>query len=432
MLTNFTPRQLEDPATRESSGILRNCVQCGFCLPACPTHAEVGDELDSPRGRIFLIQHMLESGGPPPPETVRHIDRCLSCLGCAAACPSGVDYGHLVDHARVHIETHYRRPLADRLFRRLVSFVLPRPRLFRLALLLARPAALMSALLPRRLRGMVESLPARVDPPSPTSAPQVFAAEGGIARKRVAMLTGCAQQVLGTRINEATIRILRRHGCEVVVAAGTGCCGALTHHMGREAEARAAARANLAAWGREFDGQGLDAIVINASGCGTTVKDYGHLFANDPAWRDTAARIAGLAVDVSELLVELGVRADAAPAGAPVVAYHDACSLQHGQKLSAPPRALLAASGFDVREVAEGHMCCGAAGTYTLLQPDLSGRLGRRKAANVRATGAAVAAAGNLGCLLHLERFGGLQALHTVELLDWATGGPRPRALSAD
>ncbi|MDA0653807.1 MAG: heterodisulfide reductase-related iron-sulfur binding cluster, partial [Proteobacteria bacterium] len=323
-------------------------------------------------------------------------------------------------------------PFADRVFRRLVSFVLPRPRLFRLALLLARPATLVSALLPRRLRSMVESLPARVDPPSPTSAPQVFAAEGGVRRKRVAMLTGCAQQVLGGRINEATVRILRRHGCEVIIAAGAGCCGALTHHMGREADARVAARANLAAWGRELDGQGLDAIVINASGCGTTVKDYGHLFADDPEWRDTAARVAELAVDVTELLADLGVRADAAPAGAPVVAYHDACSLQHGQRLSAPPRALLAASGFDVREIAEGHMCCGAAGTYTLLQPELSGRLGRRKAANVRATAAAVVAAGNLGCLLHLERFSGVPALHTVELLDWATGGPRPRALSGD
>ena len=260
------------------------------------------------------------------------------------------------------------------------------------------------------------------------SAPQVFEAIGH-RRKRVALLVGCVQKVLGARINEATVRVLCRHGCEVVIAANAGCCGALTQHMGREKQARTSACCNLAAWQRELDGEGLDAIVVNASGCGTPVKDYGHMFADDPEWSAVAAQVSHIAVDISELLSNLGLTAPVAPAGAPIVAYHDSCSLQHGQRLTAPPRALLEDAGFDVREVVEGHMCCGAAGVYTLLQPHLSDVLGHRKGAHIAATGATVTAAGNLGCLLHLERFSGLPAVHTVELLDWATGGPVPEPL---
>jgi len=428
MRTTFSESQLAEPTIREANAILRNCVHCGFCLPTCPTYAVLGDELDSPRGRISLIQHMLEQGGAPEPKAVRHIDRCLSCLGCATACPSGVDYTHLIDIARAHIETHYHRSWADRWTRWLVAFVLTRPRLFRAALLAAWPVRPFSHLLPSRLRRLVESVPRRIDSPSPMSAPQVFEAIGH-RRKRVALLVGCVQKVLGARINEATVRVLCRHGCEVVIAANAGCCGALTQHMGREKQARTAACCALAAWQRELDGEGLDAIVVNASGCGTTVKDYGHMFADDPEWSAVAAQVSHIAVDISELLSNLGLTAPVAPAGAPIVAYHDSCSLQHGQRLTAPPRALLEDAGFDVREVVEGHMCCGAAGVYTLLQPHLSDVLGHRKGAHIAATGATVTAAGNLGCLLHLERFSGLPAVHTVELLDWATGGPVPEPL---
>jgi glycolate oxidase iron-sulfur subunit len=427
MQTRFSPEQLADPRLREAEAILRKCVHCGFCLTACPTYAVLGDERDSPRGRIYLIQNMLEAGGPPTVETVRHVDRCLSCLGCVAACPSGVDYMHLIDQARAYIEDHHRRPFADRWMRTLVSWVLPHPRRFRAALAAARLARPFAALLPGRLRRMVETAPRRIDEPANGLAPQTFAAIGP-RRKRVALLTGCVQQVLGSRINEATVRVLQRVGCEVVVADGAGCCGALTHHLGYADAARSTARHTLAAWWQEDRRDPLDAVVINASGCGTTVKDYGHLFAGDSEWELAAQRIASIARDVTEILADLGVEA-AAPAEAPAIAYHDSCSLQHGQRLSAPPRALLVSAGFDVREVAEGHMCCGSAGSYNLLQPALSDALGVRKGGHIAATGARAVACGNLGCMLQIERFGGLPAVHTVELIDWATGGPVPAPL---
>ena len=427
MQTRFRPEQLADPRIREADAILRKCVHCGFCLTACPTYALLGDERDSPRGRIYLIQNMLEAGGPPTVETVRHVDRCLSCLGCAAACPSGVDYMHLVDQARAYIEDHHRRPFADRWMRALVSWVLPHPRRFRAALAAARFARPLAFVLPGRLRRMVETAPRSIDRSANGLVPQTFAAKG-TRRKRVAMLTGCVQQVLGARINAATVRVLQRAGCEVVVAEGAGCCGALTHHLGHPGAARRTARGTLAAWWREDRRDPLDAVVINASGCGPVVRDWGHLFAGDPEWELPAQRIASIARDVTEILADLGVEG-AAPANAPAIAYHDSCSLQHGQRLSGPPRALLAAAGFEVREVAEGYMCCGSAGSYNLLQPALADALGARKGAHVADTDVGAVACGNLGCMLQIERFSGLPAVHTVELIDWATGGPKPAAL---
>ena len=428
MRTRFSAARLADPRLREADGILRNCVHCGFCLPACPTYTLLRDERDSPRGRIYLIQHMLEQGGAPDRETVRHIDRCLSCLACTTACPSGVDYARLIDQARAHIHLHHRRPWTDGAMRWLMAFVLPRPAVFRAALLAAGFARPFAFAMPGRLRRLIQAAPRRLDPPSPMHAPQRFAAAGP-RRKRVALLVGCVQQVMGGRINEATVRVLRRHGCEVVVARGAGCCGALPLHMGREAEARSLARRSLAAWRREMDGPGLDAVVVNASGCGPAVRDAAHLFAGDPEWEPVARAVAERAMDVTQLLRDLGIRG-AAPPDAPAVAYHDACSLQHAQRLSAPARALLTGAGYDVREIGEGHMCCGSAGTYHLLQPALADRLGRRKGINAAATGAGVVAAGNLGCLLQVERFSGLPAVHTVELMDWATRGPIPGPLA--
>lgn len=427
MRTRFDRAKLADPRLAEANDILRTCVHCGFCLPTCPTYALLRDERDSPRGRIYLIQHMLEADGAPDTATVRHVDRCLSCLACQTACPSGVDYARLIDRARAHIHAHYPRPWAERWIRRLVAFVLPRPTVFRVALLAAVMARPLAPAIPGRLRRLVQSAPRRLDPPSPVNVPQVFPARGP-RRKRVALLAGCVQQVLGSRINEATVRVLRRHGCEVVIARGAECCGALPLHLGMESKARTLARRAVAAWRRELDGAGLDAVVVNASGCGTTVRDYGHLFAGDREWEPVARAVAARATDVSELLCDLGV-GGAAPSDAPVLAYHDACSLQHGQKVRAAPRAVLAAAGYDVREVAEGHMCCGSAGTYNLLQPELADRLGRRKGGHIAATGAEAVAAGNLGCLLQVERFSGLPAAHTVELVDWATGGPKPEPL---
>ncbi|WP_395682696.1 glycolate oxidase subunit GlcF [Inquilinus sp.] len=428
MQTHFSLAQLADADTAESEKILRACVHCGFCLATCPTYQVLGDELDSPRGRIYQIKSMLETGGPAPASVAKHLDRCLSCLACMTTCPSGVHYMHLVDHGRAVVEETYRRPLRDRAIRALLATILPRPRLFRLALIgagLARPAA---PLLSRRLRAMLALAPRRLAPPSAVDRPQVFAAEGP-RRRRVALLSGCAQTVLDPGLNEATIRLLTRHGVEVVVAKGAGCCGSLTHHMGREDAARASARANIEAWSREADAGGLDAIVVNTSGCGTTVKDYGHMFRTDPAWAGRAAKVAALARDVTELMDEIGLNPPSTATGQ-AVAYHSACSMQHGQRIAAPPRRLLAAAGFAVREVPDGHLCCGSAGTYNLLQPDIADELRARKVRAVESTGAAIVAAGNIGCITQIGLGTALPVVHTVELLDWATGGPIPTALS--
>jgi glycolate oxidase iron-sulfur subunit len=336
---------------------------------------------------------------------------------------------HLVDQARAHIEETRRRPLGDRILRAILATIIPRPALFRLALAGGRLARPFRALLPGRLRGMVAMAPAMLPSPSPVDLPQVFPAKGA-RRKRVALLAGCAQQVLGPQINEATIRLLTRHGVEVVVAKGAGCCGSLTHHMGKEAPAHASAKANIAAWVREMDGDGLDAIVINASGCGTTVKDYGYMFRSDSDWAGPAARVSAMARDVSEFMSEIGLAPPVEKSGI-AVAYHAACSLQHGQKIRQEPKLLLAAAGFTVRDVAEGHLCCGSAGTYNLLQPEIATRLRDRKVANIERTRAAVIATGNIGCMVQIAGGTGIPVVHTVELLDWATGGPKPAALGA-
>jgi glycolate oxidase iron-sulfur subunit len=425
--TFFTPSQLQDPDIRASNDILRACVHCGFCTATCPTFVLLGDELDSPRGRIYLIKDMLENGRDADERTVRHVDRCLSCLSCMSTCPSGVNYMHLVDHARAHIEKTFTRPAFDRLLRRLLAFLIPHPQRFRLALRWAFLGKPFAALLPKQLGAMLAMAPSRLPRPSPVDRPQVFKAEGARVR-RVALLAGCAQRVLAPGINEATVRLLTRHGCEVVVAQGAGCCGALVHHLGQTDASHDQARANIAAWTREAEGEGLDAIVVNASGCGTTVKDYGFMFRADTAWADKAKRVSALAKDISEVMAELGLRAPPAATGL-AVAYHSACSLQHGQQIAREPKELLARAGFAVRDVPEGHLCCGSAGTYNMLQPGLAAALRERKIANIRLTGAAVVAAGNIGCITQLAASTGIPVVHTVELLDWATGGPMPAAI---
>jgi glycolate oxidase iron-sulfur subunit len=428
MRTDFTPEQLKDPDTARSNAVLRACVHCGFCMATCPTYQILGDERDSPRGRIYLIKEMLESGRPADAATVTHIDRCLSCLACMTTCPSGVHYMHLIDHARAHVERTHRRPLPDRALRWLIARVLPYPRRLRLALRAAALARPLAGLLPgRRLPAMLALAPRRLPPPGPGERPGVFPAEGA-RRARVALLTGCAQKALGPDINAATIRLLTRLGCEVVVAQGQGCCGALTHHMGRTDAAHRTAAPTIRAWAAEIDGAGLDAIVINTSGCGTTVKDYGHMFRVSPLAGD-AARVAALARDVTEWVAELGL-----PEGAPkglTVAYHAACSLQHGQGVTEAPKALLRRAGFDVVEPADAHLCCGSAGTYNLLQPELSAELRRRKVATLEAKRPDLIATGNLGCITQIGTGTALPVVHTVALLDWATGGPRPAGLGS-
>lgn len=427
MQTNFTLAQLADPDVAESEKILRTCVHCGFCTATCPTYVLLGDELDSPRGRIYLIKEMLEQDRPATAQTVKHIDRCLSCLSCMTTCPSGVHYMHLVDHARTRIEETYVRPWPERMLRGLLAEVLPHPGRFRLALLGAQVGRPFAALLPRRLRTLLDMAPKHLPSPSPVDKPQTFPAQGP-RRARVTLLNGCAQQVLSPEINEATIRLLTRHGVEVVVSEGAGCCGALVHHMGKEDPALAAARANIAAWDRTRHDGGLDAVIINASGCGTTVKDYGFMLREDSDWAEKAAEISAMTKDISEFMVELGLREPTRPTGQ-TVAYHSACSLQHGQRVRSQPKALLQAAGFAVREPFNAHLCCGSAGTYNLLQPELAGQLRERKLETLMDTGAVAVASGNIGCLTQLADDAGLPTVHTVSLLDWATGGPLPQAL---
>jgi glycolate oxidase iron-sulfur subunit len=422
--TRFPLARLADPDLQEADSILRTCVHCGFCLATCPTYLLLGDELDSPRGRIYLAKNMLESGRPATAQVTKHLDRCLTCLSCMTTCPSGVHYAHLLDRARVHIEETYPRPLPERLLRRMLAAVVPKPRMFRLALLGGRLARPLAGWMPGRLKGMVAMAAAWPKPASPVDSPQVFPAEGR-RRRRVALHTGCAQQVLRPQINEATVRLLTRHGCEVVIARGAGCCGAIVHHLGWEEPSRDAARANVLAWLAELNGDGLDAVVSNASGCGVSLKDYGHLLRNDPVAAEPAARIAAITRDVSELLCELGLAAPTIEPGRRVT-YHAACSMQHGLGLRTQAKELLTAAGFAVREPAESHICCGSAGTYSILQPELSGRLRDRKVANLEATEPEIIATGNIGCISHISAGTKLPMVHTVELLDWATGGPKP------
>ncbi|MEX0346289.1 MAG: glycolate oxidase subunit GlcF [Rhizobiaceae bacterium] len=429
MQTNFSIHQLADPATREVEQILRKCVHCGFCTATCPTYVTLGNELDSPRGRIYLIKDMLENDRAADKETVTHIDRCLSCLACTTTCPSGVDYMHLVDHARAHIEKTYRRPLFDRFLRSVLANVLPYPARFRASIAaaklgrpfsrllklvsLTKPAAAMLELAPRELAGS-----------SSSAEPGTYSAVGE-KKARVAILNGCAQPVLDPGINEATISLLTRLGVEVMVAEDEGCCGALVHHMGKEEQALDQARNNVDTWTRLIDHGGLDAIIITASGCGTTIKDYGHMLRLDSDYAAKAAKISELAMDITEYLSEIKLPKPSIQPNLSVC-YHSACSMQHGQKITQQPKSLLKQAGFTVREPRESHLCCGSAGTYNIMQPDIAAKLRDRKVRNISATGAEVIATGNIGCIVQIGSGTEQPVVHTVKLLNWIYGGKRP------
>jgi glycolate oxidase iron-sulfur subunit len=431
MQTNFSLTQLADPDIAEADKILRACVHCGFCTATCPTYVLLGDELDSPRGRIYLIKDMLENDRAASAEDTLHVDRCLSCLACMTTCPSGVHYMHLVDHARAHIEKTFRRPFADRMRREFLARLMPYPDRFRLSLfaaMLGKPfASLFSALGMRRLGAMLKLAPWL--PPSVSKFPAsgVIAAEGE-RKGRVALMSGCVDRVAAPRIRDATIRLLTRHGIEVVLAEGEACCGSLSHHVGREEEAFGFVKNNIDAWTREIEGDGIDAILITASGCGTTIKDYGYMLRLDPAYAEKAARISALTRDISEYLTRLELRARVQSTTVRV-AYHSACSMQHGQKIVEEPKALLAGAGFEVRDVPEGHICCGSAGTYNMLQPEIAARLRERKVKNIESTAPEIVATGNIGCMTQIGSATRIPVVHTVELLDWATGGPAPAAI---
>jgi glycolate oxidase iron-sulfur subunit len=430
MQTSFSPEALRDPDMASSEGVIRKCVHCGFCTATCPTYVLLGDELDSPRGRIYLMKGMLEEQRKPTAEIVKHVDRCLSCLSCMTTCPSGVNYMHLVDHARAYIEETYRRPLGQRLIRWMLAKVLPYPQRFRTALGLARPFKRMAPLFARvaalkPFEAMLKLAPRdRLPAPSNASPAPTKAARG-----RIAIMRGCAEPVLRPGFREAASRLLGRLGYEIVAAPGEGCCGSLVHHMGRKDEALAFARRNIDAWTAEIARGGLDAIVLTASGCGATLKDYGFMLRNDPAYAEKAARVAALVKDVTEFLSEI----DFPPTqlAKPIqVAYHAACSLQHGQKITDMPKRLLAAAGFRVLTPSDSHLCCGSAGVYNILQADIANQLGERKAATLESLDVVLVATGNIGCAIQIGAHAKLPVVHTIELLDWAYGGPAPAALA--
>ena len=433
MQTNFTAEQLADSDMRESEKILRTCVHCGFCTATCPTYLLLGDELDSPRGRIYLIKDMLENEKPANDQVVKHIDRCLSCLSCMSTCPSGVHYMHLVDHARAHIEETYQRHWWDRLVRSVLNAILPYPNRFRLAILaalLGKPLKPLLAAIPGmgRMAAMLELAPASLPGRSSMEGPAVFPV-GGKRAKRVAILSGCAQTVLDPEINEATIRLLNRHGVEVVLPKGEVCCGALTHHMGKTEASHDFVKRNIDTWTREIEGDGLDAIVITASGCGTTVKDYGFMLRDDPDYAGKGATVSAMTRDITEFMSSLGLMDPVIETGL-TVAYHSACSMQHGQQIKVAPKHLLKKAGFRVKDVPEGHICCGSAGTYNILQPEIARQLRDRKVANIERTAPDIIATGNIGCMTQIGNGTRIPIVHTAMLLDWATGGPVPSVLA--
>jgi glycolate dehydrogenase iron-sulfur subunit len=431
MQTNFNALQLGDPSIARADEILRRCVHCGLCTATCPTYVLTGDERDSPRGRIYLMKQMFESRDVTN-TTVHHIDRCLSCLGCMTTCPSGVDYMHLVDLARVRIEQRGHRGTNQRTMRMFLSRVLPYPNRFKAMLALGwflkpfrglltkmgmrRVAAALSLVPPGALKLKILKPKSAYNP----KAPQ---------QKRVAIMLGCVQEVLAPQINHAAIRLLRRHGVDVMVVKDEGCCGALSHHLGKEEEARGHARHNIDAWTAVMRERLLDGIILTAGGCGTMLKDYGNLLSRDRGYAERAEYVSGLAKDVTEFLDEIGLNPPVMWTGLKV-AYHSACSLQHGQRLDALPRALLEQAGYTLTDIPEGHLCCGSAGTYNILEPELSGELRDRKLKNIEAIKPDVIVTGNIGCMSQLKSGTDVPFVHTVELLDWATGGPCPPALA--
>ncbi len=444
MHTRFDAAQLADPATASAAGAIRSCVHCGFCTATCPTYVLLGNELDSPRGRIYLVKEMLEARTKPAPQVVKHLDRCLSCLACETHCPSGVSYRRIIDAGRAYVEEHYRRPLRERLLRALLAATLPHRGRMRAAMALGALARPLAGLFERTpgLRPLATLLahsgaparrpPARALRTEPRAgAPRPAPAPGESARAvRVGLFCGCVGPVLAPEIQAACERLLQRAGAEVVRVRREGCCGALAHHLGRDAQALAMARASVDAWDRELKAGPLAAIVVTASGCGTQLRDYGHLLRDDPRYAAKAARVAALACDVTELIDRIGlpprVRLPAV-----VVGYHAACSLQHGQKVQSAPVRVLSGAGFEVRVPADAHLCCGSAGVYNILQPAIAAELGARKAASLAALAPDVVAAGNIGCMVQIRKAGGLPVVHVAQLLDWATGGPAPDGLGA-
>ncbi len=437
-----TPTGAFDAHHPPSSDLLADCVHCGFCLPACPTYALWSRETDSPRGRIHLMKVALEGKAQITDDFVRHFDTCLGCMACVTACPSGVQYDKLIEATRPQLERHVKRSRGDRLFRQLIFSLFPYPGRLRWVAFKLWAYQRLGLQWLARTSGVLTLLPARVRaleamaPPitlggvwsSWSSMPAVIPAIG-TQRRRVAMLLGCVQRVFFSDVNEATARVLAAEGCEVVIPQGQGCCGALMLHAGLEEEAMAMARQFIDAFEAEL--ANVDTIVINAAGCGSTLKEYGHLLRDDPNYATKAETLAAKCRDISEVLAELTPQAPRHPV--PLrIAYHDACHLQHAQQVSAEPRQVLSTiPELEVLEIPEAGLCCGSAGIYNLVEPESARELGRRKARHVVTTGADVVVSSNPGCLLQMkasleEEGRSLPMLHLVQVLDASIRGATP------
>ena len=418
MQTNFKKDQLSDPEIQNSEKIFRKCVHCGMCNATCPTYQILGDELDGPRGRIYLIKDMLENNKPANDKIVKHIDRCLSCYACVTTCPSGVDYMHLIDHGRNHIERTYKRPFFERLIRNMLAYILPKPNFFKLLAKFTWLTKPLHFLLPKKLKHMVSFMPK--DFPKSEYPENVIFKPSKKSISKVALLTGCVQKAISPNINDASINVLLRHGIEVHVLSEIKCCGSLTHHMGKEDISHQYFIQNINAWYELYEREKIDAILVNTSGCGTTLKDYGFIFKNHPdkTLRKKAKQISELALDITEYLEE-SIKLDFTNSKninkKYNIAYHSACSMQHGQKVHDQPFQLLKKTGNNILEIPDGHLCCGSAGTYNLMQEELATELQTRKCENIKKVNPDIIAAGNIGCITQISNGTNIPIVHTIE-----------------
>ena len=428
MQTSFTENQLKNKENKSSEEILRKCVHCGMCNATCPTYEVLGDELDGPRGRIYLIKDMLENNKPANEKTSKHIDRCLSCYACMTTCPSGVNYMHLIDHGRNHVEETYKRPLLDRLMRTILSFTLPNPRIFKVLAVATKIIKPLSFLLPKFLKNSLNLMPNKI-PKKTIKSKKIYPALGKKTMSRVALLTGCVQRVISPEINESTIRLLNRHDVEVVVLPKIDCCGSLNHHLGKKDLAHSSFVKNINLWHEEYLENGLDAIISNTSGCGTTLKDYGFILRNDKELKKKAKKISELTKDISEYLNENLKLEFKNSSEKYKIAYHSPCSMQHGQKVHEQPINLIKKTGNEVLNIPDGHICCGSAGTYNILQQEIAETLLKNKVKNIEKISPDFISTGNIGCMTQIANGTSIPIVHTVEIIDWLTGGPKPYKL---
>ena len=428
MQTTFTESQLKNKENKSSEKIIRKCVHCGMCNVTCPTYQIIGDELDGPRGRIYLIKDMLENNKPANAKIVKHIDRCLSCYACMTTCPSGVNYMHLIDHGRNHVEETYKRPFLEKTFRSLLSFILPNPKIFRFLAHLSKPIKLISFVMPSFIKNSLKLMPFNL-PSTKLPDQKNYLSSQKKKMARVALLTGCVQRVISPEINEATIRLLNRHGVDVTVLPEITCCGSLNHHLGKKELAHKSFVNNINAWHNEYLKNGLDAIISNTSGCGTTLKDYEFIFRNDEKMKKKAKKVSELTKDISEYLSQNLKLKFKEEKNKYKIAYHSPCSMQHGQKVHQEPIDLIKKTGNEVLEIPDGHICCGSAGTYNILQQKLANSLLKEKIKNIKKISPDFISTGNIGCMTQISSGTSIPIIHTVEVIDWLTGGPKPYKL---